>query len=523
MGRKSFSGGVRSTCPGRIQFTFQFNGTRYRPTLPWVPTEANVRRARQHLVGIKARIVAGTFSFAEEFPDYRHLNRTPREGCARTCGQVFDEYLAHCQARVARYDLASVTLTTYRRTLDHVWRPAIGARRFLDVSYSELVQIADTPQWGKKAYNNAVSVLRRAFKFGYRNHPDRHDPTRELKGARIQCKDRPIIDPFTLDEAEALVAAIRKDWGSAQANYDEFRFFTGLRPSEEIALRVSDYDAVRGTLDVTKARVDGIDKDCTKTGDDRRIALSPRAIGVLKRHLAFRGALVRGGVISHDFLFFKADGQPICNLQYPGMRWQRTLRRLTKIRYRRPYIARHTSVSWDLMIGRSALWVARQHGHSISTMLRFYAAWAGGTPESDVERIRAAINSERSLQKNRARVGDPQITRPIARPFEMEFPPSPQATEIRFATGFATNRRTPAGKSLKGREKTDGREGFERPLAGSASYGFRRKSCPRGSPGIPIAVTGAVTDPNAIFRLSNTSRFMAQPRICIRALPVLAI
>ncbi len=358
MGRKSLSGGVIPAGQSRIQFTFTFKGVRYRPTLPWVPTPTNLRRARQHLLGIKARIAAGTFSFAEEFPDYRHLNRTPREGTARTCGQVFDEYLAHCQARVARHDLAAVTLTTYWRTLDQAWRPAIGARRLLDVSYSELVQIADGPRWGKKTYNNAVSILRRAFTFGYRNHPDRHDPTRELKGARIQGKDRPIIDPFTLDEAETLIAAIRKDWGDAQANYDEFRFFTGLRPSEEIALRVSDYDAVRGTLDVTKARVNGIDKDCTKTGDDRRIALSPRGIGVLKRHLALRETLVRTGVIEHDYLYFQANGQPICNLQYPGMRWQRTLRRLTKIRYRRPYVARHTSVSWDLMIGRSALWVA---------------------------------------------------------------------------------------------------------------------------------------------------------------------
>ncbi len=152
MGRLNISGGVRAAGARRIQFTFVLAGVRYRPTLPWTPTEANLRRARHHLIGIKARIVAGSFSFAEEFPDYRHLNRTPREGSARTCGLVFEEYLAHCQARVARHDLAAVTLTTYRRTLDHTWRPAIGARRFLDVSYSELVQIADTPRWGKKTY-----------------------------------------------------------------------------------------------------------------------------------------------------------------------------------------------------------------------------------------------------------------------------------------------------------------------------------------------------------------------------------
>jgi hypothetical protein len=38
----------------------------------------------------------------------------------------------------------------------------------------------------------------------------------------------------------------------------------------------------------------------------------------------------------------------------------------------------------NLMIGKNPLWVAKQHGHSIATMLRAYAAWAEGTAEVDV-------------------------------------------------------------------------------------------------------------------------------------------
>jgi integrase len=200
-----------------------------------------------------------------------------------------------------------VTLASYRRILDAIWRPELGALRFLDVRDSTLVRIADRTDWGKKTYNNAISVVRRAFKFGYLDHPDRHNPTRELKGARIQHKDRSLIDPFTLDEAETLIAALRRDWGDAQANYDEFRFFTGLRPSEQIALLISDYGAARGTLAVTKARVDGVDKDSTKTAD-RRVVLSPRAVGVLKRQLALREKLVRPGKIDHDLCSSRRTG-----------------------------------------------------------------------------------------------------------------------------------------------------------------------------------------------------------------------
>ena len=55
------------------------------------------------------------------------------------------------------------------------------------------------------------------------------------------------------------------------SNYDELRFFTGLRPSGEIALVVSDYDAACGVLSIT--------------GEDRRIRLCRRAITVIQRQL----------------------------------------------------------------------------------------------------------------------------------------------------------------------------------------------------------------------------------------------
>ena len=143
-----------------------------------------------------------------------------------------------------------------------------------------LVKIADAAPWSRKTYNNAISVLRRAFKFGYRDHPERHDAAVGLKSARIRKKDRPVIDPFSIQDAEKIIAAIRQDWGEAQGNYDEFRFFTGLRPSEQVALVVSDFDSAEGTLMINKARVGGIDKNSTKTGDDRRIDLCPRALQV---------------------------------------------------------------------------------------------------------------------------------------------------------------------------------------------------------------------------------------------------
>jgi hypothetical protein len=45
------------------------------------------------------------------------------------------------------------------------------------------------------------------------------------------------------------------------------------------------------------------------------------------------------------------------------------------------------------MAGKNPLWVAKQHGHSIATMLRAYAAWAEGAAEVDVEAIKRSMNA----------------------------------------------------------------------------------------------------------------------------------
>jgi hypothetical protein len=87
--------------------------------------------------------------------------------------------------------------------------------------------------------------------------------------------------------------------------------------------------------------------------------LCPRALQVLKRHLALRAELSLQGKINHDDLFFKDDGTPIRYLQYPWVRWKQTLQRM-KVCYREPYNARHSSASWNLMIGKNPLWLAPQ-------------------------------------------------------------------------------------------------------------------------------------------------------------------
>ena len=67
------------------------------------------------------------------------------------------------------------------------------------------------------------------------------------------------------------------------------------------------------------------------------------------------------------------------------------------MRERDPYGARHSSMSWNLMMGKNFLWVAEQHGHSPEVMLKTYAKWMRGTTEKDFDATRCAAPADLSL------------------------------------------------------------------------------------------------------------------------------
>ena len=87
------------------------------------------------------------------------------------------------------------------------------------------------------------------------------------------------------------------------------------------------------------------------------------------------------------------------HLSYPYKRRRYVLRTLGT-RYRDAYNARHSFISWSLMIGKNILKLAEEDGHSVQTMLSTYAAWTKGATEADVETIKAAM--ERSPHDHRA-------------------------------------------------------------------------------------------------------------------------
>lgn len=189
----------------------------------------------------------GYVCFAEEFPDFRDLHRVVDPSQLKTCGQVFDGFLRHCASRVARDDLSATTLDWYTRGLNGTWRSHLERVPFLTVPLEQ--EDLQQQQHLCPAPRLCLRLL---------DHPHALDPALGLRYARSSARERPRPDPFRIEDAELLIAAIHRDWGAARGHFDEFRLFTGLRLSEQLALTMRDFDPMHGTLGITKASGDGV-------------------------------------------------------------------------------------------------------------------------------------------------------------------------------------------------------------------------------------------------------------------------
>lgn len=111
------------------------------------------------------------------------------------------------------------------------------------------------------------------------------------------------------------------------------------------------------------------------------------------------------------------------------------------------------------MIGRNPLWVATQHGHSIATMLRAYAAWTEGAVEGEVDAIKQAMAASPRMTAQTTRH---QVPTPKEQPMTLPDPTlaSEELRGLKFGTGFGTNHPRQRGKCSKRRAVAGGERGI---------------------------------------------------------------
>lgn len=347
-----------------IRFTFVPG----KPTLmvngqPAAPTPANVKWAHRLAAEIRERIRHGTFSMAEYFP------ATGTAGTLTTVASQLDTWLAAQR-------IASSTRKTYESAA-RFWKDApvneagdpMGLTSLRSLRHSHvLTALASRPLLTGKTVNNYVSVLRDAVALAIEDKILVSNPVAAVPHASHQ-KAPP--DPFSADEVELILADMAAHYDPREVDYCEFKFFTGLRPSEAIALRWPNVDLVKGELLICEAVVLGDRKD-TKTNVARVVKLNSRAKAALLRQRAH--TYLAGGAVFYDPLHGEAWAD---ERNFKKRCWAPCLKRLG-LRYRPPYNTRHTYATLLLMRGVKTAFAAKQMGHSRQVFDSTYARWIDG-------------------------------------------------------------------------------------------------------------------------------------------------
>jgi integrase len=320
------------------------------------PTPANVAHAQRMRSEILGKIERGTFSLAEYFPD---SPRAKTDTQSMTWKQLGAEWL-----EIKKADIEHSTLHHYEQTLGSYhfddWNPLMLP--MLDFRKLK-AKLASLPA-NAKTYNNIASVMSMVLEYGLKAKVLREPLHTEIEMRRLS---KPKPDPFTLAEADVMLSKMRDPRG---VTFYEFAFFTGLRPSEQIALRWAHLDLRAGTATVQRAITRSREKG-TKTGEERRVEFNARARAAIDRQRAV-------SQIASEFVFLGMDGHPYTTTDGPLEAWWKPAMKLAGIRHRDARQTRHTYATLCLHAGLTPAWVAAQLGHSVEMFYRVYSKWIEG-------------------------------------------------------------------------------------------------------------------------------------------------
>jgi integrase len=145
-----------------------------------------------------------------------------------------------------------------------------------------------------------------------------------------------------------------------------FRFYTGTRPSEAVALKWGRVDLIHGRATIKASRTLGEDNAPKTTASDRTVKLLPNVMDVLR-------SLQPEQAGPDDYVFIDERGKPMDQNEF-GRKFTAVLRELN-IRPRRFYNTRHTYISVALTVGCNAKWIAEQTGTSLIMIQQNYGKY----------------------------------------------------------------------------------------------------------------------------------------------------
>ena len=333
---------------------------------------------------VGAEIAANRFDYLRWFPNgsraayFGPRPQSPQAvepDAAPTIGQYYPVWVARRVPPIVRPSRAR----DYRNHFRTYILPYVGDVRLEELSLPHLEEMRARLQidrhLGVKTVRNVIdgslrAMVRDARKAGTKaGFPfgDFEWPRRIVPGP----------EPFTEEERDRLLELLlRKRWrlGRELGSYREAvyfpyyaflftLFYTGLRPSEAVALRVRSLDLAAGTLFVERSRSLRSESAPKTSAAARVVRLTARNVEVLKQVIELREQ-------PDDYVFKNTLGRPIDQRSFYKIFCG--LQRVLDIRLRDLYATKDTYVSVALTKGVNLTWLSEQTGVMESTLRTHY-------------------------------------------------------------------------------------------------------------------------------------------------------
>ena len=407
---------IRSRADNNLLFfDFRHEGARCREQTLLVDNLVNRKKIEKVLAKIESEITAGTFVYANYFPNSKALVRMKRKiEVAQELVQVTATVAAAAAAAVVAQggvelkpgplfkDFASQWVDEHsiewRRshirsllsTLNGRLMPHFGAKVVGSISKSDILAFratlakvkgrGDKEGLSPKRINEIIGLLRQILT----EAADRFEftsPALNIKTLRLRKTD---VTPFSLHDVQRILATVRVDF----KDYFTVRFFTGMRTGEVHGLKWKYVDFDLRILRVRETFVLGEDEYTKTDGSQRDIQMSQPVFEALVRQKEATG--------SSDYVFCNLAGLPLDNKNFSDRVWYPLLRHLD-LEKRRPYQMRHTAATLWLASGEAPEWIARQLGHTSTEMLfRVYSRYVPNLTRQDGSAMERLLASQLS-------------------------------------------------------------------------------------------------------------------------------
>lgn len=367
-----------------VRISFMYEGCRCREPITGHSklTKAVILYAENKRRAIVTEIKDGRFDYAKHFPESERAKLYSGHGgrdSKRTVTEGIAKWLAVQEATKAKS-----TFTNYRKKSKRVLE-YFGNRKMRDIAKSEmeLYQAALLRDGlSPKTVNDIFTIIRGVWADAFSDSAIKHNILDRIKNVERDTLDE-TADPFDREELERLENT--KSLQADNINMLMFWCWSGLSYSEIIALAWEDIDTVNWTAKINRARVLGDYKVPKERSRVRVIELLDPAIKYLKQQMPHTAMLPAKefAVKNRDNITKRADKIRLVFMN-GDMPWsQSTYRtwfephlRKAKVRHRGPNQCRHTFASQLLSSYVPMEWIARQLGHSDTTMIKkHYGKW----------------------------------------------------------------------------------------------------------------------------------------------------